>query len=290
MGYIYKITNLVNQSIYIGQTVNTIAHRWRDHLDTYSNSNSKSHYYILYKAMRKYGIQNFEITEVEQCDNNLLNEREYYWIKQFDSYYLHNHGYNMTWGGEGTLKYSDEEILALWDKGLKSSEIAKALGANPCTISNRLKTLKPGEARKRHFDSNKKAILQYDLNGNFIKEWDCVNNAEKELSVSSGSITRCCKKEYVMAFNSLWKYANDDTPVEELMIQYAKSQKCTQVDMFDMEGNYIRSFDSGRQAELTLGLSRGKVSEVCNHKQGRKSAGGYRWEWSYPLKRILANL
>ena len=290
MGYIYKIINLINQKMYIGQTINTIEHRWKDHLDTHLNMNSKSRYCILYNAMRKYGAENFKIELVEQCDDNLLDEREQYWIRQFNSYYIYNHGYNMTWGGEGTLKYSDEDILKLWDSGLKSCKIAKILGANPSTISARLAALKPGEARKRHINSNKKPIVQYDLDGNFIKWWDSAKSAEQELKISSGGITKCCKKERTTAFNSLWKYANDETPVEELMIRYAKSTKCNQVNMYDMNGKYIRSFDSGRQAELELNITRGRVSEICNHTQGRRSVGGYKWEWAYPLKRTLIEL
>lgn len=290
MGYIYKIINSINQYIYVGKTINTIEYRWKEHLNTYTNPNSKSYNFILYKAMRKYGVENFKIKQIEKCDNEILNRREQYWIKMLDSYYLNGHGYNMTWGGEGTIKYTDNDILTLWNKGLKLNEIAKELGANINTISERLKILKPGEARKRHINSNKKSILQYDLNGNFIKEWDSTSSAEKELEVSSGSITKCCKKERTMAFNSLWKYADDDTSIEELMIRYAKSQKCNQVNMYDMDGNYIRSFNSGRQAELELGITRGRVSEICNHTQGRRSVGGYKWEWAYPLKRILIEL
>ena len=49
----------------------------------------------------------------------------------------------MTLGGGGVVKYSDEDILSLWDKGLKSYQIAEQLGANVATIGARLKVLKP---------------------------------------------------------------------------------------------------------------------------------------------------
>lgn len=287
MGHIYKITNSINQKPYVGKTVSSIQERWRDHVYEAFTKHSS---YLIHQAMRKYGIENFKIEELEQCPNDILSEREQYWIKTINSHFKEGYGYNMTLGGDGALVYSDKDILELWNQGLKSCQIAERLGANKCTISKRLKELKPGEARKRHANANKKSVLQYDLNGNFIKKWDCANYAEKELQISAGSISRCCKKERTMASNSLWKYATDETPVEELMINYAKSQKCNQVDMYDMEGNYIRSFESGRQAELELNLTRGRVSEICNHTQGRRSVGGYKWEWSYPLKRMLIEL
>lgn len=287
MGYIYKITNKINNKIYIGQTVYTITHRWKDHLDESGNNIAK--HYLLHQAINKYGVDNFIVEELERCDNEKLNERERYWIKIFNSYYLTGYGYNMTYGGEGTLRYSDEEILELWNKGLKSGEIAKKLNANPNTVSDRLKILlPPGSARQRHADSNKRGILQYDLNGNLIKYWDCAQSAEKELNLSGGSITKCCKKDRLSAYDCLWKYIEDDTPIEELMIAFAKSVKCNKVDMFDKNGKYIKTYESGKQAELENKIARGSVSGVCNHKW--KSAGGYKWEWNYPLKRQLIEL
>ena len=290
MGYIYKITNLITNDLYIGQTVHTIQQRWKDHLDTCFNINNKSNYYILYRAIRKYGVENFKIEQVEECDNSLLNEREIYWIKQFNSYYLNNHGYNMTLGGGGVVKYSDEDILSLWDKGLKSYQIAEQLGANVATIGARLKVLKPGEAQKRHLDSNKKSVLQYNLNGEFIKKWDCIRDAEKELNISQGNITKCCQHKMDFAKDSFWLYEDDDTSITHLMINYALSVKCNAVDLIDKNDKVLKQFTSAAEAERAMGITRGKVSEVCNHKRGRKTAGGYRWQWSYPLKRQIIEL
>lgn len=77
-GIIYKIANLVNSKIYIGQTTRTIKERWDDHkYDAGSDNNI-----YLYNAMRKYSINNFKI---EDLINNLIliqkkleNERNLY--------------------------------------------------------------------------------------------------------------------------------------------------------------------------------------------------------------------
>lgn len=289
MGYIYKITNKINKKIYIGKTVNTIEHRWKDHINDCNGNNIKAKNYLLHKAIKKYGVDNFIIEQLEECDNNLLDEKEKYWIKIFNSYYITGYGYNMTYGGEGTIRYSDEDILILWNQGLKSCQIAQQLGADKNTISNRLKGLLPSNAaRKRHVDANKRSIIQYDLNGNFIKQWNSVLEAEQTLKISSGCISKCCKKERTFAKDSLWKYSDDSTPIEELMLNYAQSVQCRQVNMYDKQGNFIRTYESGRQAELDNNISRGNISAVCNHI--KKTAGGYKWEWSYPLKRQLIEL
>ena len=96
MGYIYKITNKINGKVYIGQTAKTIEERFQAHLAKARQHTNR----YLYDAMNKYGYDNFIITEIEQCNNNKLDEREIYWI----AYYKSNnkkYGYNMTAGGGG---------------------------------------------------------------------------------------------------------------------------------------------------------------------------------------------
>ena len=55
MGYIYKITNKINNKVYIGKTEGDIALRWQQHIYNMSNGIE----YHLYNAMRKYGLENF---------------------------------------------------------------------------------------------------------------------------------------------------------------------------------------------------------------------------------------
>lgn len=74
MGYIYKIVCSQSNKIYIGQTTNTIESRFKEHKKQAKNG-TQGH---LYNAMRKYGVENFIIQEIEQCDNILLNDKEQY--------------------------------------------------------------------------------------------------------------------------------------------------------------------------------------------------------------------
>ena len=93
---IYKITNKANGMCYIGQSVN-IEKRWRKHKSAYGNPNAHEYDYYLYRAMRKYGIDNFDFEVIEECSSDLLNDKEKYWIEKYDSY---RNGYNQTAGGE----------------------------------------------------------------------------------------------------------------------------------------------------------------------------------------------
>ena len=50
-----------------------------------------------------------------------------------------------------------------------------------------------------------KPILQYDLDGNFIREWECANDVGKEVQ---GNIAHCLKGIYKTAYGYIWKYKN----------------------------------------------------------------------------------
>ena len=67
---IYKIKNKINNKIYIGQSKD-INNRWKRHLYDARNGSST----LLHAAIRKYGIDNFEFSIVEQCE---LNGKSYW--------------------------------------------------------------------------------------------------------------------------------------------------------------------------------------------------------------------
>lgn len=90
---IYKITNQKTGLCYIGQAVD-VAKRWKDHakcglgIDTPAQNK-------LYKAMIKDGLTNFTFELLEECERNLLNEKEKFYIDLYQSY---TYGYNSNVG------------------------------------------------------------------------------------------------------------------------------------------------------------------------------------------------
>ena len=90
---IYKITS-TSGKIYIGQSVD-IEDRWKCHKKHQEKGQSK-----LYSSLRKHGIENHIFEIIEECLQELLNEREVYWIKYFDSFGTHL-GLNLVSGGLG---------------------------------------------------------------------------------------------------------------------------------------------------------------------------------------------
>lgn len=94
---IYLIINTINQVPYIGQAKNIYKRVNRHHIYDYKNPNDSCYDTKFYKAIRKYGLENFEIFVLELCPEELLDEKEKFYIKLFDSFH---HGYNSTEGGQ----------------------------------------------------------------------------------------------------------------------------------------------------------------------------------------------
>ena len=86
-GIIYKILNLINSKVYIGQ-------------DSHNNPSYYGSGVQIINAIKKYGKDNFKKEILEVCDLALLGEREKYWISKYNST-DRSIGYNMTNGGIG---------------------------------------------------------------------------------------------------------------------------------------------------------------------------------------------
>ena len=148
MAYIYKIINCVNGKIYIGKTLATPEQRWKEHVRDSQRAEYSER--PLYKAFRKYGIENFQLTTIETCDYTIVNEREKYWIGFYNS---KEEGYNLTIGGQSyrgqenpQARLTDDEvkqiIILLEEHRLNNGEIAKLFSVCRNTIDgiNRCKS------------------------------------------------------------------------------------------------------------------------------------------------------
>ncbi len=97
---IYKITNKINNKIYIGKSTN-IEERFKQHIFSIKNSND-SWYPIARKESNSINDFSFEI--LQECENKELKELEEYWINYYDSY---NTGYNR----RNEIKYFNQKIV-----------------------------------------------------------------------------------------------------------------------------------------------------------------------------------
>jgi len=100
-GIIYAIYNKETGKYYVGQTIHELNKRWKEHLYEARRMNAAP----LYKSLRKYGADKFKIRVIEECSSDILDERETYWISEYNS---HTNGYNQTSGAGGQYRISDD--------------------------------------------------------------------------------------------------------------------------------------------------------------------------------------
>lgn len=185
-GIIYKITNKVNGKSYIGQTRYTIEFRWKQH------QHKKDSTYF-HNAIHKYGIENFSIEILEECDIKDLNSREIFYIAKYDTF---NNGYNLTIGGDGNkrllLDDSYNEIKELYLSGFSSNKIATLYKVDKASIVKILRSLGV-KIRSNKLSINHQEFLElvqdyqsgYSLK-ELSKRYDCSSVGLKEYLVKKG--------------------------------------------------------------------------------------------------------
>lgn len=291
---IYKIENNINHSVYIGLS-NDIERRWKEHkrkyLDIFSNTyNSK-----LYKALRKYGIENFTFSIIEECSLEELGQKEIYWINYYNSYYT---GYNMTLGGEGWGRKESKKIYQYDKNGkfLKEFNSCFEASAEVKITQNNLRECCRGNSLSAagfQWSYNKvenldtviiegTPIVQFSLLGEQIKVFSSIKTAAKELNLYPAQISKSCRlKNNYRAGNFLWRYLKD---VEDSQnIEGYINPLSKKVYQYDINGTYIQEYNSLVDAAKDLNLSSANLTTCCQGKQ--KTVGGF--QWSYEKKDFI---
>lgn len=200
---IYKITNLTNGKLYIGQTITTIEKRFKRHCYKYSeNSKYKT---AIHLAIKKYGKENFKIEKIDDASTiDELNEKESFWILKLNT--LCPIGYNMNTGGDRYLMSEEtKKKIGRAHLGKKVSEETKRKSSEShkgfkVSDETKLKLSLALKGRKFSVDTvnaiKEKLSKHYDLidpKGNFIHVYNmkdfCLKNnllASKMCLVTQG--------------------------------------------------------------------------------------------------------
>lgn len=263
-GIIYKYTS-PSGKVYIGQTTNE-TRRKREFLDIETSYAGDK----INKAREKYGPENFtyEIISTISADTiedlcNLLDFSEQYYIEKYDSC---NTGYNLLEGGSSFRNWK------------KTQEQVK---------KQRLSLI---EYYKTHENPNAKKVLQYSLEGEFIKEWNSASEAETSLGYMSGNVSNVCRGLGKSAMGYMWKYKEGNEIPSSIDSCSAKGtpHKHTGLLQLDLEGNLIKEWKSNKEAAQALNIkSISAISEVCRGK--RKTAGGFVWRYKDQVNLLSEN-
>jgi hypothetical protein len=120
-------------------------------------------------------------------------------------------------------------------------------------------------------------ILQYNLQGNFIKEWKSGKQYAEENNLLNGTlITQCLKGKVPTAYSSLWRYKTDNYLKNISPPVYWKNN-FKPITQHDINGNFIKEWDNMLIASKCLGLNK---AGICNAlKKRSKSSGGFIWHY-----------
>ena len=283
MGIIYKITNTLNNKMYIGQTTRNIASRWREHKSRSSPSDGT----YLHNAIAKYGENNFVIEQIDNCPDELLNDREIEWITILDTMYPN--GYNLTIGGEGHSKIDHSRIVALWEDGKSLCEIASIMGIHISTVGKHLRevpsySIKEATIRARNGDfsqkSLRKGINQYTWDGKFVKHYNSIYEIfpdKNDYRISH--LQYACRGNQALWNNYQWRYDTEPAPTPLEKPAFCRRR----IAQFSLDGEYIQTFLSAAAAAREVSPTQNsnvvgnQILQVCKHN--RKTAKGYKWEY-----------
>ena len=238
---IYKITNPKGK-VYIGQSHDVIGR-----FKTYKRYDCKNQQ-KLYNSLRKYSHEKHQFEIVEECLPNELNGREIYWVDYFQST---KKGLNIREGGEGGGLHSEEtkkkmslsHTGKMWTEEQKENyiksktnhpmyndewrdSISKSLLGREVWWNDKISKARKGlpspfkgknhsTTTKNKMSENRKGnpkynnihkmtiVYQYDLDGNFIKQWDSIEEAKKTYK---GDISACCRGRQKTASKFKWSY------------------------------------------------------------------------------------
>ena len=258
IGVIYRYKS-PSSKYYIGQTIDEKRRKV-----THKNLANKGVNLPFYNAIRKYGFENFEYTilftfqsEDRERVKVVLNALEKYYISKY------KRGgkilYNVTDGGDGIIgdKVTDK-IIAYWNG--KSEQEMKDW------------------SDKISF-SKSKSVLQFNLDGTFVKEYTNIYRSEVE---NPQEIMRCVRGEIYTSGGYIWKYKDSckDLLTKEgnLKKGYIKLGKSgppkKPILQYSKEGEFIREWPSASDVQF---VNRKSIVECLSGRN--KTAGGFVWKY-----------
>lgn len=292
MGYIYKIENLVNGKVYIGQTKRGPNVRWHQHIHSMNYKSGENYNNHLYSSMRKYGLDNFDFSILDEVEDDHLDSTEKFWIEKYKSNNI-DFGYNVTGGGQGRgqiwTQVSQYSVDGRYIKTYASiSEAARETGGDRSWIkkicdghhsisANSQWRYANDDPPRPFFKNSFRYVNQYDIDGELVATFDNAKSADKETGAGYVNILNCLSGRKSSAKGFQWRYLDEKPPGK------LEDKKQIPVDQYTLSGEYITTFPSVASAFSSLRKDEDKrkassISLCCKGKM--RSAFGFQWRYA----------
>ncbi len=241
MGYIYRITNIIDGKRYIGQTkCDDVETRWKQHRKIDSHCIGP----YLFNAYRKHGIENFKFEIVCICFDEDCDKYEKEYILKFNT--ITPNGYNIKLGPTFSKHTVDSKEL----------------------IRQKLKErYKTDEVMRKNLSYRRTGLVTTDEHKEKLriahkKYWENISDEKyKEI---------CAKRK-----ENYKKPENHN--ISGLSIGWKARQK--KVGKFDLSGNLIEEYVSVMSAAEDIGLHHATIRKVCRGQKHYHTAGGFKWKF-----------
>lgn len=292
-GWIYCITNLINNKKYVGQTMSKYGYkiRWREHKKCLRNNNHKNNH--LQNAWNKYGEKSFEfillhefICNTEKELKDMLDKIEIYYINKWD---LLNRdmGYNIASGGSNGNPFASKTEDEMRKYGELRSKIAKNWWNNISDDKREQWIKKTSASRKgknmgKDNQQSKMVAMINKRTNEIIKIFDSVADANEEICQdrSNRKIHMCATGNNKTAWGYKWRYLDEygnvifhenDEPI--------LNKKIAMVDK--NTNNIIKKFDNVIEANEYFNKNKENTNIYSCLRGKTKTAYGYIWKYIY---------
>ena len=258
---IYMYTNKINGKRYVGQAVN-FNRRHNTHISDSYNEKAKYDYNVpFHRAIRKYGIENFEIKILAEniSTQEKMNEYERFFIKRYDTLCKNNKGYNIASGGSNgnPLEGKTEEEIEQWKQKLSESHKGKIFSEEHKQKMSEANKGKKVTKETRQRISEAMQGENHPMYGKHHSE----ETKQKQSETNKG------------------KKHTEET--KQKMSEAKKGENHPQakrVAQYDKQGNLIKIWDYIKQASEELSINHSSIIRCCKGKY--KSAGGFIWRYA----------
>ena len=177
--------------------------------------------------------------------------------------------------------------LSAEDAYKKEQELIKLYKSNQKEFGYNLSA--GGEHGSTGYLNNSMSIVvyQYDLDGNFIAEYPSLSEAERVTGISNSSISSCCKGKQMYTGEFQWSYTKVDKMPKidkHQLISDKVRKKGKPVYCYDMDGNFIKKYNSARIASEETNTNQSQINVCCSGRT--RYSNNFQWFYEYMGNKI----
>jgi len=283
MGVIYKLTS-PSGKIYVGKTYNL-----RKRINAHKCTAKKDKNYHLINSIKKHGWDSHILEIIENIEDDLLNEREIYWIKEFNTYYQDSEfGMNMTRGGDGQRNPWINDI----ERREKQSERFSSEG-NPFyghKHTQETKNIISEKASKRNKESGRivpewgakkgrlaimRACIVYGNDGCFIGEYDSLTNCANNLSIGLSTVKDSVLYGSWIDGRYLVRYKLSDEYPLRMEVKEIKTKTVKRAIRSISPDGLEKLYPSAKEASDELGIPKTTINRAAQYNNGKAIRSGH---------------